>query len=142
MPNKSRFDEKFDSTLTPSINWLISCLVKNVSHHEWIDKEDHDETRHDYPYKAVPIPIAEGNTISLEKDKIVATFKDEESKNLFIELAKRYEFMEKEYYRVMGEFESERWRAADDIPVRIKSEASSIGSIYCLVTSPSPLSYL
>jgi len=147
-------DTKYD---IPGINWLVHVLAENVGRNEWVKMTPdeleaykltlpEDMRKGAYTMKVIthPIPNIPG-VIKLECSKeYVAAFNTDRAKQLFIQLAQRYQEMEREYWRAMGEMGAEKWQECreDNTPCSIANHGigheglCSAGHHSCIVTSP------
>lgn len=115
-----------------AINWFVHVLSENVGHVTW----DGPIGLHD---GKMPVrhPIPEGNDIILKCSRTFSIKCDSiYTKNLIIEMAKRYKSIEDENNRNKRENAADHWIPVADIPERWTSPYSSIGYHACLVTSP------
>ena len=116
----------------PALNWFVHVLSENVGYVTWDGPigphGGNMPVRHPIP-EGKDIVLKDSKTYSLNCDSVY-------TRNLVIELAKRYKDIENENFRIKEENEADHWNLASELPNYVTSPYSSRRFLSCLVTSP------
>lgn len=125
-----------------ALNWFVHVLTENIGRCEWVTRNPEEqekykkETGDDYPYKVIKHPIIPGKEIVLNDSKEYKIKCDSEyTRNLIIELARKYIELEKKIQHYRWEDKASEWHPISDLPPH--HMASSRPDYYpCIVDSP------